>query len=256
MGMALSSLGEPGREYFNRISRFSSKYSPEICNKKYNDLQRTTRTLNIGTFFYKCRLKGISVPHRVLYNTAPFPAQVFPEKIRQIITETNRCLNFSIDHIGASLLFTASIACGNAISVEIKNEWIDKAILYIALVGYPGTNKSAPLRYAIRPLIDKDRAEYKKYRKAKDAYDAHMQKPLKERKTQLQEPEYIQTVLSDFTTEVLVRQHKINPRGLAVYVDELIGFIKCFNKYRNGNDEQMDMPAYNLYIQYIFQDLR
>ena len=239
MGMALSSLGEPGREYFNRISRFSSKYSPEICNKKYNDLQRTTRTLNIGTFFYKCRLQGISVPHRIIYNAVPFPSQVFPEKIQTIITETNRCLNFSTDHIGASLLFTASIACGNAISVEIKNEWIDKAILYVALVGYPGTNKSAPLRYAIRPLIDKDRAEYKKYRKAKDAYDTQMQKPLKERKMQLTEPEYIQTVLSDFTTEVLVRQHKINPRGLAVYVDELIGFIKCFNKYRNGNDEQM-----------------
>lgn len=239
MGMALSSLGEPGREYFNRISRFSSKYSPEICNKKYNELQRTTRTLNIGTFFYKCRLQGISVPHRIIYNAAPFPSQIFPEKIQTIITETNRCLNFSTDHIGASLLFTASIACGNAISVEIKNEWIDKAILYVALVGYPGTNKSAPLRYAIRPLIDKDRAEYKKYRKAKDAYDTQMQKPLKERKMQLTEPEYIQTVLSDFTTEVLVRQHKINPRGLAVYVDELIGFIKCFNKYRNGNDEQM-----------------
>ena len=239
MGMALSSLGESGREYFNRISRFSAKYNSGACDKKFDELLRTTRTLNIGTFFYKCRLKGISVPHRVLYNTAPFPAQVFPEKIRQIITETHRCLNFSIDHIGASLLFAASIACGNAINVEIKNEWIDKAILYIALVGYPGTNKSAPLRYAMRPLIDKDRAEYKKYRKAKDAYDSQMQKPLKERKAQLTEPEYIQTVLSDFTTEVLVRQHKINPRGLAVYVDELIGFIKCFNKYRSGNDEQM-----------------
>lgn len=239
IGMALSSLGETGREYFNRISRFSAKYSPEACDKKFKELQRTTRSLNIGTFFYKCRQKGITVPHRIIYNAVPFPTLIFPEKIQEIITETNRCLNFSTDHIGASLLFTASIACGNAICVEIKNEWIDKAILYIALVGYPGTNKSAPLRYAIRPLIDKDHAEYKKYRKAKDAYDTQMQKPIKERKMQISEPEYIQTVLSDFTTEVLVRQHKINPRGLAVYVDELIGFIKCFNKYRSGNDEQM-----------------
>lgn len=54
-----------------------------------------------------------------------------------------------------------------------------------------------------------------------------------------EEPQYRQIVLSDFTTEVLMRQHKINQRGLAVYVDELIGFIKCFNKYRSGNDEQM-----------------
>jgi len=43
----------------------------------------------------------------------------------------------------------------------------------------------------------------------------------------------------------MVRQHKINPRGLAVYVDELIGFIKCFNKYRSGNDEQIWTQLYN-----------
>ena len=70
-------------------------------------------------------------------------------------------------------------------------------------------------------------------------YDEKMRAPAKDRKKVLVEPEYVQIVLSDFTTEVLVRQHKINPRSLAVYVDELIGFIKCFNKYRSGNDEQI-----------------
>jgi len=66
--------------------------------------------------------------------------------------------NFSVDHIASSLLFAASIAVGNSIIVEIKNEWIDKAILYVAIVGKPGTNKSAPLRYALRPLAERDKS--------------------------------------------------------------------------------------------------
>ena len=134
---------------------------------------------------------------------------------------------------------------GNSIKVAIKNEWVDKAILYIAIVGKPGTNKSAPLKYALRPLFDRDRKELKKYEKLKAAFDEAMKIPAKERKTVPVEPEYKQTVLSDFTTEVLVRQHKINPRGLCVYVDELIGFIKCFNKYSSGNDEQIWIQLYN-----------
>ena len=60
----------------------------------------------------------------------------------------NKSLNFSVDHIASSLLFTASVAVGNSVIVEIKNEWVDKAILYIAIVGKLGTNKSAPLRYS------------------------------------------------------------------------------------------------------------
>ena len=52
------------------------------------------------------------------------------------------------NHIASSLLFTASVAVGNSVIVEIKNEWVDKAILYIAIVGKLGTNKSAPLLYS------------------------------------------------------------------------------------------------------------
>ena len=58
-------------------------------------------------------------------------------------------------------------------------------------------------------------------------------------------PQFNQTIMIDFTTEVLIRQHIINPRGLAVYVDELYGFVRNFNKYRNGSDEQMWNELFN-----------
>ena len=245
IAMALSGLKEDGWAILDKISKFSSSYDPEDNRKKFDDFVEHTRSIGLGSFFYKCQQYGVIPPNVPQYEMIPFPVEVFPQVVREIIRDTNKCLNFTVDHIAASLLFVASIAVGNSVIVEIKNEWMDKAILYVALVGKPGTNKTAPLKYALKPLFDRDKAELKKYEKKMAAYEAAMKQPLKERKSVPEEPEYKQIVLSDFTTEVLVRQHKINARSLAVYVDELIGFIKCFNKYRGGNDEQVWTQLYN-----------
>ena len=245
IAMSLTCFGDDGFQLLDMVSRFGKGYDFEKNRKSYSKLVATTRRISLGSFFYKCHEYGVIPPNVPHYETVPFPMTVFPPEVQEIIKQTHKCLNFSVDHISSSLLFAASIAIGNSITVEIKNEWVDKAILYIAIVGKPGTNKSAPLKYALRPLFDRDRKELKKYEKLKAAFDEAMKIPAKERKSVPVEPEYKQTVLSDFTTEVLVRQHKINPRGLCVYVDELIGFIKCFNKYRSGNDEQIWTQLYN-----------
>ena len=245
IAMALSTLGEDGWPLLEKVSCFSKNYDAADNRRKFEGFLSGTREITLGSFFYKCQQYGVIPPNMPHYEMIPFPVEVFPEQMRQIIRETHRCLNFSVDHIASSLLFVASIAVGNSVIVEIKNEWVDKAILYIAIVGKPGTNKSAPLRYALKPLVDRDRKELQKYEKLRAAYEEALKMPAKERKIIPEEPEYKQIVLSDFTTEVLVRQQKINPRSLAVYVDELIGFIKCFNKYRSGNDEQVWTQLYN-----------
>ena len=245
MGMALTSLKEYGRELFHRISRFSYKYCALENDNKYTELLQHTRQIGIGTFFYKCHTMGVlpnTPPH---YNHIQFPVEVLPQKIRDIVWETHNCLNFPIDYITPSLIFAASIACGNSVCIEIKHTWTDKTIFYMAIVGDRGTNKSSCLSFALEPLREKDRREYEKYKTAKILYDAEFKKPLKERNMQIEEPMYVQTILSDFTSEVLIRQHKHNPRGLAVYIDELIGFIKNFNKYRSGSDEQMWTQLFN-----------
>ena len=245
LAMSLSTLGEDGWTFLDRISQFGKGYNPEENRRKFEEFVANTRSLHLGSFFYKCQEYGVIPPNVPHYEMIPFPVEIFPESLRHIIFETHKCLNFSVDHISASLLFVASVAVGNSVIVEIKNEWVDKAILYVAIVGKPGTNKSAPLKYALRPLVERDRKELQKYEKLRAAYEEALKAPAKERKLIPEEPEYMQIVLSDFTTEVLVRQHKINPRSLAVYVDELIGFIKCFNKYRSGNDEQVWTQLYN-----------
>lgn len=239
MCMSLSTLGEKAWAYVDRISKYSAKYNREDNRKKFQEFVRSTRSIGIGTFFYKCHAYGVFPPDVPHYETVPFPVEVFPDAVRRIIFATHDCLNFPIDYIAPALLFTASVACGNAVTIEIKKGWTDKAIFYIAIVGDRGTNKSSCLAFALAPLREKDMHEYQTYSKMRSQFDAELRKPLRERNLSLEEPTYCQTILSDFTSEVIVRQHKINRRGLAVYCDELMGFINNFNKYRSGSDEQM-----------------
>ena len=86
-----------------------------------------------------------------------FPVEVFPTRIQEIITATNESLNFPFDFIGASILYAVSVAIGNTYRVEVKKGWQENAVIYLALVGRPGTNKSHPLSFAIQPLIEQDK---------------------------------------------------------------------------------------------------
>jgi hypothetical protein len=43
-------------------------------------------------------------------------------------------------------------------------------------------------------------------------------------------------LLSDFTPEALAEVHKFNKRGIGVYVDELAGWFKNFNRYSKGSE--------------------
>lgn len=239
LGMSLSGLGDAGRAAFHRISAFSGKYDAAATDKKFDELARNTRAIGPGSFFYRCHQRGVipeSIPH---YECIPFPVEVFPKKVREIVLETHKHQNFPIDYIAPCLLFVAALSCGNAAVVEMQMGWKEKPLLYLAIVGGRGTNKTSCFDFALAPIREKDDEQYERYVSEKALYDAEFLKPLKERNPKLEMPMYQQYILSDFTPEVLVRQHKANPRGLIVFFDELIGFIYSFNKYRSGADEQM-----------------
>ena len=140
IAMSLTCFGDDGFQLLDMVSRFGKGYDFEKNRKSYSKLVATTRRISLGSFFYKCHEYGVIPPNVPHYETVPFPMTVFPPEVQEIIKQTHKCLNFSVDHISSSLLFAASIAIGNSITVEIKNEWVDKAILYIAIVGKPGTN--------------------------------------------------------------------------------------------------------------------
>ena len=62
-GIALASaLGEEGRTYFHRISRFYAGYNYHECDKKYNDCLRDPNpAYTLGTLFHLAKQAGIQV---------------------------------------------------------------------------------------------------------------------------------------------------------------------------------------------------
>ncbi|MBR4094463.1 MAG: DUF3987 domain-containing protein [Bacteroidales bacterium] len=239
VGMALSSLGEPGRDFFDRVSRSSSKYAADDVAIAFDNYLKTTKDITIGSFFYVCHMHGVRSDRCPNYECIPFPIEIFPIQVRDIICTTQRCLNFPADYIGPAMLFTASIALGNALSLEIKRGWHEKAIFYIAIVGEPGTNKSSCLEFAIEPLRKMDRDNLKAYKKKLKVYEAEKNSAELKSKSFEEPPVYGQVVLSDITVEGFLKQHLNTPRGVAIYADELMGFFKSFSRYRSGNDEEI-----------------
>lgn len=181
--------------------------------------------------------------------TNKFPIYAFPKAVQAIITDTNDTLNFPIDFIGASILYATSVAIGNTHRVEIKKGWSENASIYLALVGRAGTNKSHPIRFALKPIENLDNHKFQQYQNEKLKYETVSEGKKQGKKKQdvsdREKPYWDQRLISDFTPEALADVHKYNIRGLGVYTDELASWFNNFNRYSKGSEEQFWLSAWN-----------
>ena len=178
-----------------------------------------------------------------------FPVEIFPLPVQQIITATNEDLNYPVDFIGSSMLYAASVAIGNTHRVEVKKGWLESPVLYLAIVGRAGTNKSHPLSFALQPIVDQDKSTYRQYVQQRRQYEEAISLTRKERKQQAIDepikPAWHKSLLSDFTPEALAEVHKFNKRGIGVYVDELAGWFKNFNRYNKGSEMEFWLSVWS-----------
>jgi len=86
---------------------------PKKLNPVFDDLNDPDTILN----HVEGLQKTVQVEQKAKQN--PFPVEVFPEPIQEIIAATNESLNFPIDFIGASILYAVSVSIGNTHRVEM-----------------------------------------------------------------------------------------------------------------------------------------
>ena len=60
IGMALSSFGESGRQWFHLCSQQNPKYRSNECDRKFTSFLRGSHRITLGTFFHLCRQAGIT----------------------------------------------------------------------------------------------------------------------------------------------------------------------------------------------------
>lgn len=179
-----------------------------------------------------------------------FPIQIFPKTIQDIAEATSICSDYPIDYISASLLSASATSIGNTHSINVKNNWHETAILYLALVGNPGMNKSHPLSFAYEPLFEKDKKTDFDFRKRYKEYEQTKEMRRKEREElnispSIEEPILKKIIVSDITAESLVVILQDNQRGLGVYADELGAWLNTFSRYNNGSDEPFWLSCYS-----------
>jgi len=179
-----------------------------------------------------------------------FPLDILPPKLEELIKGAKTALGIPPDFLGASCLLAAAVAAGNTHQLQIKEAFTQRPIFYLVLIGNPNCNKSGALKFAMKPITNRDGDSYDEYQAQQAEYEVIKGMGKKERQeegiTEMPAPPiYSRSLVSDITPEALASVHQDNPRGIAVFRDELAGWVKDFNRYNQGGEQEMWLSAWN-----------
>ena len=175
---------------------------------------------------------------KIQNNDLVFPLDIFPEDIQTYLIECNSKLDSSIDYMGCSMLWLISVCIGNSINIEVKKGWVENLTVWISIVGKAGLGKTPSISNVIYPLIKINAKEIKTYIKENEKFEYYdkLSKKEKEEHSEVQKPSKTQFIANDITLEALVDLHQQNDNAVGVFKDELAGWLKDMNKYREGSD--------------------
>ena len=176
-----------------------------------------------------------------------FPIDVFPENIQKYMLLSDQTLGLSVDFMGSSFLWMISLIIGNSIKIEVKSGWQEIATLWLAIVGKPGIGKTPSINQVIYPLREANVKEQKEYAKQYAKYREYesLDKKEKQYAEQIQKPLSRQFLVNDITLEALVDLHEQNPNAVGIFKDELAGWFKDMNKYRQGSDLEFWLSSWS-----------
>lgn len=170
-----------------------------------------------------------------------FPYEIFPIEIQILLEKAEETLNFPIEYLGSSILSASSVAIGNSYQVKLKEGFIVKSNLYLALIGNAGDVKSHPLKFAFNPIEKTEKASYLNYQSELKEYN----RLSPEEKRTKSKPIYKKYILKDFTPESLISIHSNNKNGIAILSDELFGWIKNFGRYNSSGEQETYLSLWN-----------
>lgn len=167
-----------------------------------------------------------------------FPIDIFPIDIQNYLIECNSKLDSSIEYMGCSLLWLISVCIGNSIDVEVKKGWIENLTVWISIVGKAGLGKTPSISNVIFPLTKINAKEIKTYIKENEKFEyySNLSKKEKDEHNEVFKPKKTQFIANDITLEALVDLHQESDNAVGVFKDELAGWLKDMNKYREGSD--------------------
>ena len=175
-----------------------------------------------------------------------FPVDIFHKKIQDTLMTFFDCYGLPIDYHASSILSAVSTAIGNGYVAQYKRGQAYPVINYIAAVGPPSTGKTPGINFGYFPLQDKTERMKQEFKTIltnweKQVYQASITKGL----SPDPEPARPELIINDLTTEGVNKSMYYNPRGICVYQDELIAWIRQMTGYSTRNDTEYWLKMWN-----------
>ena len=179
------------------------------------------------------------------------PLQPLPAVMREYVESVSRSVGCDPSFAALPLLSVCAGLIGNTRRLRVKRSWFVPPIIWSALIGESGTQKSPPLRAIIRPLkkrqqdqIAQHHSDMADYKNALLAHKGAMKDYEKtgegNQPAEPQVPTCERCLVSDTTIEGLVPILQDNWRGIVLQRDELAGWIGGFDKYSKGGNASAD----------------
>lgn len=184
-----------------------------------------------------------------LHRYEPFPVEALPEPVRSYVVDGATAIGCDASFVALPLLSGLAGAIGNTRRILLKRGWTEPAIIWTAIVGESGTQKSPAFRLALRAVRTRQHRLMKEHQQAlkewetvnelhEIAFNEWKKQAAKGRASPEppaapEEPICPRTWIEDCTTEALATLLQENPRGLLTLRNELSGWFS-FGQYKNG----------------------
>lgn len=221
-------------------------YSYKHHNGNFSAAAKDLYAQGFGTRIVK-KVKELEKPPKVIIKDQEFPIDIFPTEIQNYIIRCNQTLDSSIDYMGCSMLWMLSVIIGNSLRIQVKTGWTEAAATWISVVGKAGIGKTPSISNIVSPLVKANNREIRKFIKEKEKFDEYMALEKKERENteKIKQPVKTQFIVDDITLEALFELHEENKNAVGVFKDELAGWLKDMNKYRDGSDMQTWLSSWS-----------
>jgi hypothetical protein len=192
---------------------------------------------------------------------AALPSHVLPDLVERAARDRGMRLGVEAGAPAAALVTVLGslVPAGNRLQMrQHDTEWTVKPIQWTAIIGQPGSNKSATIGYAVS-AVQKLEGEWRKTfasaernRKISESRRAVAAKTKPENSDQVfavepesEKPRFRQKLFNDATTEALAVALSENPEGLLYHADELAGWLGGMDAYRakGGKDRPFWLQA-------------
>lgn len=178
----------------------------------------------------------------------PFPVDAFPHPVRDFLAASTTAARTPVEMVAAPFLALAGAAIGSRLRLDVGGGWVERPVLWVAVVGQTGTGKTPALNAVRRPFdLLQERSwtdwqqHHRAWNEARNARHPAGDGPVpaahrsRSRTTHAgtsapapsipPEPRPARVYTTDTTIDALVHDLQDSP-GIAIVRDELVGILR------------------------------